>query len=140
MHRDPVTVISSWCSLVSNARKRTSLDFDRKIIGRQELQSMTRMIKESMQFRKKHPELKQRFFDLHYDELINKPLESVERIYAHFKIPLKAETRKQFADFIKSDAKSRESQAKHVYSLEQTGLTREQVSEAFSEYISEFKL
>ena len=59
-------------------------------------------------------------FDMHFSELVKDQVGMVERIYAHFSLPLPTSTKQRMRDFIAGNPKERH--GTHRYTLEQYGL------------------
>ncbi len=77
----------------------------------------------------------EQFLDIYYQDLIDNPKLAVERIYAHFELPIDS----QYSRFLAMASKQAGSyRSKHHYSLEEFGLSKEQVytelKEVFDEY------
>jgi len=81
-----------------------------------------------LEIKKKLPA--EQYLEIYYDDLVADPRRSVERIYSHFNLPMGDEHR------LFLEAESRKAQAyksKHHYSLEQFGLSKQQVYEALED-------
>jgi hypothetical protein len=75
-----------------------------------------------------------RFMELYYDEVVADPKAAVERVYAHFKIPMTA----QFEHALEAEReRARSYVSKHAYSAEQYGLTKERIREELAEIFDE---
>jgi hypothetical protein len=78
-------------------------------------------------------------FDLPYLELAKAPVESVERFYAHAGMEMPSAMKEALNNYWKKQNDQR-SLPPHKYSLEQFGLTAEQVNSAFEEYVQYFNV
>jgi hypothetical protein len=68
--------------------------------------------------------------EIYYDDLVADPKQAVERIYSHFNLPMGDEHRL----FLEAESqKARSYKSKHHYSLEQFGLSKQQVYEALED-------
>ena len=117
-HRDPIKLIASHCSLISMACGMGSDTVDQKQVG--EFWSVTweNAMRKFVEFRQagKASEV----FDMHFSELVKDQVGMVERIYAHFDLPLPTSTKQRMHDFIANHPKERH--GTHHYKLEQFGL------------------
>jgi hypothetical protein len=77
-------------------------------------------------------------FDLPYLELVKAPVESVERFYAHAGMEMPLAMKEDLRNWKKQN--DQRSRPPHKYSLEQFGLTAEQVNSAFEEYVQYFNV
>lgn len=59
-----------------------------------------------------------------YEELVERPRETVERVYEELGIPLSPEVEKSLAE---EESRSKKYRAEHLYTLEEYGLSREQI-------------
>lgn len=131
MHRDPVDVVGSWCSLVRTTRSILNKDVNLDTIGAEELDALSTMTSNASQFRKAHRELDNRFVDVHYDDFIQNPFKTLRRVYDTFDISMPSDLEEKIDNYLVKDKKSRASCIKHNYSLKEFGLTREAVDAAF---------
>jgi hypothetical protein len=81
-----------------------------------------------LEIKKKLPA--EQYLEIYYDDLVADPNGSVERIYSHFNLPMGDEHRL----FLEAESqKARAYKSKHHYSLEQFGLSKQQVYEALED-------
>ncbi|CEL95566.1 unnamed protein product [Vitrella brassicaformis CCMP3155] len=133
VHRSPKDVVASWCSLVGAVRKELIEEVDLDAVGQKELEVIANMVDHSMDFRAKNSHLQKQFLDVHYDDLINGPMEMVKKIYRHFKIPMNKRARDSMWAFI-NENKEHKDKLKRSYALEEVHLTEEQVRTALERY------
>ena len=70
-----------------------------------------------------------------YEELVESPSKTVERLYEQFGLPL-AET---FASELRrEESRAQQHRSEHVYNLEEFGLTRSEIREALPEAFERF--
>jgi len=74
---------------------------------------------------------KERWITVRFDELVTKPLSTVERIYAQLGLPMSAEAARAIRAEAATSARHRT--PGHVYSLEEFGLTRDAIYEPLRE-------
>jgi hypothetical protein len=81
-----------------------------------------------LEIKKKLPA--KQYLEIYYDDLVADPKQAVERIYSHFGLPMGDEHRL----FLEEESqKARSYKSKHHYSLEQFGLSKQQVYEALED-------
>jgi hypothetical protein len=127
-HRPAETIMASMCSLAQHTTEGWSTTFVGAQIGQDSLETWSRGLELFNAERVKHDSA--RFYDMDYFELIADPVRTVEGIYNAFGIELTDAARKAMED---SDAESKQGPRapKHTYSLEDYGLTTEQVKDRF---------
>lgn len=132
-HRDPAEVVASYCSMMQAlSHVRTSVD--PKELGPSVLEYLARSVERAILSRAALPP--QRFFDIYYEDFITDPLEAVKGTYAAFNLPLSEAALTRMREHVVESPKNRHGQ--HRYSLEQFGLTSEQVRERFAKYTAHF--
>lgn len=90
-HREPADVFASSLQLVEVLHRlfaRTAGSAER---AAREARVLADAIDRLLKFREAHPELKERFIDIKYSDLVSSPLAAVERIYAGWGMPLTPE-------------------------------------------------
>jgi hypothetical protein len=129
-HRSPRTAIASACSLAAQASAGWSPVFTGRVLGRSQLDLWARGLSLFTAERARHDPA--RFHDVLYDDLVADPMGTVEAIYRHFGLPLTDEA----ADAIRSLAASSRAggESAHRYTLDEFGLTGEEVDERFAAY------
>ncbi|CDI76871.1 Soraphen polyketide synthase A, related, related [Eimeria acervulina] len=134
MHRDPKDTLASWASLVRCAQQSLLDSVNPTELGKLELEAMSSMINQALDFRASRPDLKDQILDVQYKDLIENPLGTVSKIYSHFKIPLTEQARLRMTEFCQEDKKTRNKLSKHQYTLEDVSLTKAMVEKAFGQY------
>ncbi len=129
-HRAPRTAIASVCSLAAQASAGWSSVFTGKVLGRDQLELWASGLELFTAERARHDQA--RFYDVRYDDLVADPLGTVEAIYGRFGLPLSGGA----ADAIRSLASASRAGdgSAHRYSLDEFGLTGEEVDERFAAY------
>jgi len=130
-HRDPARVIPSIASLASAFRGMTVSRLDDARIGGQILEQMDVGLHRLQSYVPQIPSSQR--IDVQYEEIVRDPMGVVTRIYDHFGLELSIATRRAFEQEIARNPKDKK--GKHVYTLEQFGLSREQIDGRFSDYI-----
>ncbi|MCF8588484.1 sulfotransferase family protein [Gordonia liuliyuniae] len=127
-HRAPETIIPSMCSLAEHATEGHSTVFTGATIGQTQLDLWSRGLREFSAARAKHDPAQ--FVDVDFDELRADPFAAVGRVYDALGAPLSEEARDAMVA-LDSESKSGDRKPAHKYSLEDYGLTADQVRDAF---------
>ncbi len=135
-HRDPVDVVGSACSLTKHVRMMFSDNVDMEYIGESMMDTFEEMIHRAEAYKKQHGE--EAIYDLQYADLMQDPLGELRKIYHHFDEPWTAEAESAMKKCLAENPKGKH--GKHEYTLEEFGLTREQVQERFRGYCERFDI
>ncbi len=135
-HRDPVKVLASFCSMISHAWGVFSDRVDPREVGQHWSAKQYRMIRRSLEVRDRRGE--ESFLDVSYYDLIENPMNEVERIYRFLGRELTGETRTAMAAWLGENPKDRH--GRHRYRLEDFGLERHRVEEEFADYRRRFDI
>ncbi|MDY6803115.1 MAG: sulfotransferase [Cyanobacteriota bacterium] len=130
IHRDPLYGIPSNWSLLAMIRAAFSDRIDRQSMGRQLLQDFSYSINRALEIRRNNPSLN--IIDISYDRFIANPVQVIRKIYQKFDYTFTEEVEMGIKNYILEDP--HEKDGKHIYSLEQFGIEKEEVYDAFSEY------
>ena len=133
-HRDPQVIVPSFCSMVAHGRGMLSDRVDTLEIAAHWTRKMRRMMERSIEARRTADP--RRFLDVSYYDLLNDPIAELRRIYGRADIAFD-----EAAVHTAEDAASENTQhryGRHVYGLEDFGLTRESVEQCFSFYRREY--
>ncbi len=134
MHRDPVVLCASVCSLIRTIT-RTFSDADHSgYIARHWTELLARSIEGVEAFRAAHPQC--RIVDVHYAELVRDPLATLHRIYRAFGDELDEAALKAMNDHVASHPKGRFGQ--HQYRLAEFGLDAGEIAERFRPYVQRY--
>ncbi len=79
-----------------------------------------------------------RFIDVHNDDVVRDPIGTFENIYARLGMQIDAPLKASLETFHRTNAKG--AHGAHAYTLEEYGLTREGVRNAFKDYVRRFDL
>jgi len=129
-HRDPVKTIPSFASMSYTLRSMQSDKADKALTGQHWLMRLSTLMSRLMRLR---PSLgEHRFVDISYEELVKDPIAQARRVFAAMGRELggndEAAMREWFARH------PRDGRPSHHYSLEEYGLTAEQIDERFAAY------
>ncbi len=131
-HRDPVACIASACSMTQALM--ATLAFDPQHLGPAVLEFYARSVDRGLAAREKADPA--RFFDVPYADFTSDPLACVERIYAHFALPLPVASRAAIRAFAAENPEGKH--GKHEYDLAQYGLDEQRVRARFASYVARF--
>lgn len=135
-HRDPAAVLPSLCSLCEILRGTASDAVDKPTIGAHWHARLKAIFEQATAVRSTAAE--GQILDIQYADLVTDPIATVQQIYAHhgyeFTEPFEVAMRQWLA------ANRQHKHGAHRYTLEEYGLSEEQVHEDFSEYTREFGL
>jgi hypothetical protein len=129
-HRDPLKTIPSVCSLIATMRGVVSDRVDPCQIGQSCLRDHD--VRLTVGDRERERMDPAQFFDVHFNELMQDPIEAVRRIYEYFHFPYTAAFERRMRTWLTENR--REKHGRHRYQLEQFGLTPHQVQESFADY------
>jgi len=128
-HRDPVQTIPSFASLIHAIRVLGSDHVDPVEIGRQWGGRLQRMMDRCIEFHRAHPE---RFFDVHYEQLIADPMAMIRSIYAFVGVEWTAESEAKMRQWAVENA--RDKRPVHRYTLEKFGFSEDGLRADFAAY------
>ena len=134
-HRNPLQCVASVCSLTAALMKgRESVDLTQ--LGPVVMDFYATSLERGLEKREQVDPA--RVIDVDYTSFVDAPIETVERIYQHFEMPVSGEVRALFEDHVRENPKGRH--GSHEYDLESFGLTPEDVRTRFAPYIDRFDL
>jgi hypothetical protein len=125
-HRAPQTAIASVCSLAAQASAGWSSVFTGPVLGRDQLELWASGLELFTAERATRDQA--RFHDVWYHDLVADPVGTVEAIYAHFGRELTGPAADAVRDLA---AQAPAGGGAHAYTLEEFGLTGEEVDERF---------
>ncbi len=127
-HRPPRTIVPSMCSLAEHATEGWSNKFRGEVIGRSQLDLWARGLEDFTAARAKYDPAQ--FIDVDYGDFVADPLGTIEKVYSHFSIPLSEQAHRAMED-MHTESRSGSRKPAHKYTLEDYGLTAEEVDERF---------
>jgi hypothetical protein len=134
LHRDPVVLCASVCSLITTLSGTFSDADHHRYIARH----WTAMLEESVHridaFRATHPE--HPIIDVQYADLVREPLVTVEALYKSFGGGLDDRARTAMAAYI--DAHPKGKFGVHGYDLGEFGLNGDALAERFADYVARY--
>jgi hypothetical protein len=136
MHRDPLVLCASVCSLISTLTKTFSDADHRRYIADHWTELLAQSIAKVDAFRDANPT--QRIVDVHYAELVRDPMGTMRRVYAAFGDELHGHALRAMTDHIESHPKGRF--GRHAYDLSEFGLDATTVTEKFRSYVERYDI
>ena len=135
-HRDPVKVLASCASFAEVLREPFTDFFDRKELGTEVRERWGKGARLAIEFRQNHSDLKARFFDVLYANLVRDPMAMVRLIYRHFDMELTNAAESAMLRFLKQNPQNKH--GVHRYTLEDFGFDRETERRRFEFYSDYF--
>ncbi|CCD93766.1 conserved hypothetical protein [Bradyrhizobium sp. ORS 375] len=132
LHRDPCQIIPALASLIAQLQISYTPRIDFHDLGRRTLELFEHTTERMMQADEQASST--RVVDVVFDELIKDPLATIRRIHAAFGDDLAPAFESRLRQRLQMETPSR--RFKHVYTLEQFGLTRAQVMARTEHYLS----
>jgi hypothetical protein len=129
-HRDPLTTIPSYSSMVHGLWKGVSDEADPLEAARESIATLEHDLARCLQVRDSLPPGK--FIDVDFRDTVSDPIGVVERIYHHIRMPMTDLARSQIGTYLQKHP--REGRPKHTYTLEQFGFSAEEICSRFREY------
>jgi hypothetical protein len=134
-HRDPLEMLGSYCSMMAMLMTiRTS--FDPKELGPVVLEYLARSLERGLAARDRLPP--GRVLDIDYRAFVGDALGTVRGVYRHFDLALGAEEEASLAAWASEHKQGKH--GAHRYSLDEYGLSAEQVRERLRFYLERFDL
>jgi len=133
-HRDPLTTVASFCSMIAHGRGVMSDDVDPHEVGAELLAATSRMVGNAMATRRRVGD--ERFVDVHYDDLLGDPVGTVARIGERAGLVPTAAAAAAVEG--RRAASGQHRYGRHVYDLADFGLDLDDVRGAFADYRSAF--
>jgi hypothetical protein len=137
-HRDPYKATGSLCNLwrlPQSLVMNTEL-VDQTEMGRAAMWQMRYHVDRPLRARDRIGD--QRFFHMYYHEMMRDPMDVMRRIYEWADEPLTAETEARMRNWLAEHPQ--DLFALNTYSLDQYGLTVEQLEPVFAEYLENFDI
>jgi Sulfotransferase family len=135
-HRDPAEVVGSACSLIRLVRPNFSDVVDLRQIADQMIKTFDLMIARQNAYRDKHGA--NSIHDIRYIEQLQNPIGEMRKLYAHFGEPFTPEAEAAMQRQLAGNPQNKH--GKHVYSLQEFGLTAAAIREHFRGYCERFDI
>jgi hypothetical protein len=142
LHRDPIEVVASTCSLCAVARAGRTDFLDREQLGAAVVESTLSRFARGMRMREQLGAgqfLPGQFMDVRYRDFVRNPMETVARIYEWLGIPVTVEAEQAFTGYLQRNRQERRSH-RHDYTLETFGLDAALLRPKFRDYCERFQI
>jgi hypothetical protein len=133
-HRDITKALASHCSLSAKMASKLKRSLDVKELGSFWLEYARIGLDRAMESREKIPE--SQLYDVRLKDMMASPMTVLEDIYSHFDLEFTEEVAGLLEARIAEKPTSQEGE--HEYSIEEFGLTNEQVRDTLSTYNERF--
>ncbi len=133
-HRNPATVLASVSSLMFALRSSVSDHVDPHDVGRDQLDTWTWGLQRTMAARERIPD--DRVMDVRFEDTVERPVETVQRIYEHFGLDVTPAVERGVRDYL--DENPRTKHGVHTYTLADYGLEEADANAAFADYRERF--
>lgn len=135
-HRNPLEVMASLASLSTMLRAAFSESAAPEAVGREMAERWGGGLLQALELREKGQLPTNRFIDIDYRAIVNRPIETVESIYARFDRELTPAAGQAMRAFLAANPKDKH--GAHRYSLEQFGLDADEQAARFAGYRARF--
>ena len=135
-HRDPVKIATSFTSLSTLLRSMGSDHVDGRTVAGDWCPRLAFMFDQAMRVRDSGKYPKERFYDMHFRDLVGNWRGVVERIYDQFGLDLKGDAVDAMGRFM--DANKQGKDGKHAYTPEQYGIDVPTERERFRRYTDRY--
>ena len=132
-HRDPLSVLPSYISLIAGFRAIFEDDIDRPAIARRQLELWARGAEDAIEFRRKRDS--GQFYDLHFSDFMADPIAAVKRIYAHFGRELSEEGERRLRDWQENNPQHKHGKHEYSTSAEDMGVRGQEILDRFADYM-----
>ncbi|MHB8467798.1 MAG: sulfotransferase family protein, partial [Acidimicrobiales bacterium] len=136
LHRDPVVLCASVCSLISTLSTTFSDADHRRYIAEHWTAMLETSIARTDAFRAAHPE--HPIVDVQYADLMQRPAETVASVYDALGEGLAPEARTAIDAYVAANPKGKF--GSHTYDLAEFGLNDAEVAERFSSYSTRYDI
>lgn len=135
-HRDPLTAVGSFCSLITLGHRGGSGKIDKEWIAEDMPWQAVLHAERIMDFRDRHGE--DRVIDVHYADLMRSPIETMRTLYAALGDAFTPEAQASMQTWIDDNPQGKF--GRHEYKLGEFGLTPEQLRGKFERYLSRYQV
>ncbi|KHK91346.1 sulfotransferase family protein [Novosphingobium malaysiense] len=133
-HRDPFTATGSLCSIISMSHRMFLGAPDTEWLAEDYPWQAQQHAERIMDFRDKYGE--DRIIDVHYDRLVNNPVDEMKQLYASLGDEWTAEAEAGIQQWVDENPQGKF--GKHEYKLDQYGLTKADLEPLFERYLSRY--
>jgi hypothetical protein len=130
MHRDPTSVVASHASLNAGVHRRFAEQADLNYIAEFYPRQLAAHVDRMLDVESAHPG---QVFNVLYEDVVERPVETVEALHAQMGLPLDEATSSAVAQWVADHPRG--AGGEHKYSLEQFGIDRARVERLFANYL-----
>jgi hypothetical protein len=134
MHRDPVVLCASVCSLITTLTRTFSDADHRRYIADHWTDMLERSVASVDAFRAAHPD--RPVCDVHYADLMRDPLGTMRSVYGAFGDELSGQALAAMTEHVESHPKGKF--GRHAYDLAEFGLEAGPIRERFAHYVERY--
>jgi len=134
MHRDPVMTMGSYCSMMHYSKKMFQPSSNPKAIGQHWLRKNKRLVEHCEAFKDNH---RDQFMDVCYKDLVADPILTAQKIYLELGLKWSEKHTTLAKKYCVEHKKNK--YGKHVYRLEDYGLSPEIITDHFGSYLDRYK-
>jgi hypothetical protein len=134
-HREPVTCISSVCSLLYTFHRAVANEIDLHRMTNLTIRTYESWFRRNLAFRAAYPGV---VYDVFYDSLVSDPIGTVRGIYSHFGLPWTDTYASDLDEFVHRNPKDKH--GKHRYAVSDFGLTEVEIADRLRFYSEHFGL
>lgn len=134
-HRNPMQILPSYCSMMAALMSQRE-GLDKTELGPVVLEFLARSLERGMAARERSDP--SRFVDVDYRQFVADPMASVRRIYRAFGLELSSHSERTMQEYVAANPQKKHGM--HRYSMEEYGLSPEQVRTRLEFYIDRFDL
>jgi hypothetical protein len=134
-HRNPMQILPSYCSMMAALMSQQE-GLDKTKLGPIVLEFLARSLERGLAARQRSDP--SRFVDVDYREFVADPMASVKEIYRAFHLEFSAATERTMQEYVTANPQKKH--GTHRYSMDEYGLTPEQVRARLRFYIDRFDL
>jgi hypothetical protein len=135
LHRHPRDFVGSVCKLMLDVWRLRVVDVDPVVIGQYYLKRERRALDRYLDARDRLG-LDDRIVDMTYEQLRNNPMPKIREVYRRANHDLTPEAESGMLEWEQNNEQGKH--GKHVYSLEQFGLSDDKIEAAFGGYMQRF--
>lgn len=137
-HRDPVKVLASCASFTEILRAPFTEPINRAELGVEIRERWEKGARLAVEFRQRRGDLRNRFFDIKYADLVSDPMEVARSLYRHFEIRLTNEAERAMLRFLRENPQNKN--GAHRYTLKDFELDSTTERRRFQFYTDYFGL
>jgi len=132
-HRHPYKIVASVSSLMSSVRSVYTDHPDVAATAREQLEMWSSYLNRFVAQRDQHTGKEKQFCDLFFGDFIRDPIAAVKQVYDHFGWTLSKEALSRMQQYMADNP--RDKHGRHTYTLDQFGISREEVAAHYKTYI-----